>query len=107
MPRVPVTRARAMFIGVLQFTMAIPHAESLKDKRSVVRALKDRMRREFNVSIAEVEDLDDCNTATFGASIVGNDVAYLNGALDKLIDWLDEFRDARLEEHELEILRPR
>ncbi len=96
-----------MFIGVLQFTLAIPHAETLKDKRAVIRALKDRMRREFNVSIAEIEDLDNCTIATLGASMVSNDVPYLNGALDKLIDWLEDFRDARLEDHELEILRPR
>lgn len=96
-----------MFIGVLQFTIAIPHAESLKDKRSVVRALKDRVRREFNVSIAETEDLDEWKTATLGAAMVSNDVPYLNGALDKLLAWLETLRDATLEDSAMEILRPR
>lgn len=95
-----------MFIGVLQFSMAIPHAESLKDKRSVVRSLKDRLRREFNIAIAETADLDDWNTATLGAVTVGSDVAYLNGLLDKLVDRLEEWRDAVLEDHQLEIIRP-
>ncbi|MGE0142369.1 MAG: DUF503 domain-containing protein [Planctomycetota bacterium] len=96
-----------MFIGVLQFTMSIPYAESLKDKRAAIRALKDRVRREFNVSIAETDDLDDCQTATLGAAMVSNEVGYLNGALDKLVDWLEDFREARLEDHLMEILRPR
>lgn len=95
-----------MYIGVLQFSMAIPHAESLKDKRSVVRALKDRLRREFNIAIAETEDLDDWSLATFGAVTVGSDVPYLNGLLDKLVDRLEDWRDAVLEDHQLEIIRP-
>ncbi|MBK8975321.1 MAG: DUF503 domain-containing protein [Planctomycetes bacterium] len=95
-----------MFIGVLQFTMAIPHSRSLKEKRSVVRGLKEQLRRNFNVSIAEIEDLDVWDVATFGCTMVGNDVAHLNGALDKLVDVLDDWRDATLEDHQLEILRP-
>ena len=95
-----------MYIGVLQFSMAIPHAESLKDKRSVVRSLKDRMRRAHNVSIAEVDDLDTWNLATFGLVMAGNDVKYLNGALDKIVDELDEWRDATLDDHQIEIVRP-
>ncbi len=96
-----------MYIGVLQFSMAIPHAESLKDKRSVVRSLKDRLRRSFNISIAETEDLDDWNVATFGAVTVGNDPTILNSALDKIVDALEDWRDARLEDHLIEVLHPR
>ena len=95
-----------MYIGVLQFTMAIPHAESLKDKRSVVRALKERLRRTYNLSIAETDDLDTWNVATLGAVMVGNDVRYLNGALDRIIDELELWRDASLEDHQIEIVRP-
>lgn len=95
-----------MYIGVLQFTMAVPHAVSLKDKRSVVRGLKDRLRREFNLAIAETDDLDDWNVATLGAVTVANDVPYLNGLLDKVVDRLEDWRDAVLEDHQLEILRP-
>lgn len=95
-----------MYIGVLQFSMAVPHAGSLKEKRSVVRSVKDRLRREFNLAIAETNDLDDWNVATFGAVTVANDVPYLNGLLDKVVDRLEEWRDAVLEDHQLEILRP-
>jgi uncharacterized protein YlxP (DUF503 family) len=96
-----------MFIGVLQFSIAVPHAESLKDKRSVIRSMKDRLRREFNIAIAEVDDHDQHNVATLGAVTVGTDVAYLNGLLDKIVDRLEDWRDAVLEDHQLEILRPR
>jgi hypothetical protein len=95
-----------MHIGVLQFTLEIPHATSLKDKRRVVKSMKDRLRRSFNVSIAEIEDLDQHTVATLGAVMAGNDVAYLNSSLDRLLNVLEEQRDATLADHQLEILSP-
>ncbi len=95
-----------LHIGVLQFHLAIPYAASLKDKRSVVKGLKDRIRRHYNVSIAEVDDLDIWNLATLGAVMAGSDVAYINSAMDKLIDTLEGLRDATLEDHQLEIICP-
>ncbi len=93
-------------VGVLQFTLTIPHAASLKDKRRVVKSIKDRTRRKFNVSIAEIDDLDEWTIATLGAVMAGNDVPYINGALDKLLATLRDERDAILEDHQLEILSP-
>ena len=95
-----------MHIAVLQFTLEIPYAESLKDKRSVVKSLKDRVRRHYNVSVAETDDLDNRTVATLGITMVGTDVAYLNGAMDKLLKTIDGYRDAELSDHQLEILNP-
>jgi len=95
-----------MYIGVLQFSMLIPHAMSLKDKRSVVQRIKEQLRRQFNVSIAEIDDHETWTIATLGAVIAGNDVPYLNGALDKIVDILETWRDASLEDHQLEIISP-
>ena len=53
-----------MHIGVLQFSMEILGAESLKDKRRVVQGIKDRLRRNFNISVAEVDDHDVHTLAT-------------------------------------------
>lgn len=93
-------------IGVLQFTIEIPHAASLKDKRRVVKSMKDRIRRNFNVSIAEIDDLDEWTVATLGAVMAGTDVAYVNGALDKLINALENERDAILIDNQIEIISP-
>jgi uncharacterized protein YlxP (DUF503 family) len=93
-------------IGILQFTVDIPHAASLKDKRSVIRSMKDRIRRHFNVSIAEVEDLDDVNVATMAAVMAGNDPPYINGAMDRLLNQLRDLRDGSLGDFQLEILSP-
>ncbi len=95
-----------LHIGVLQFTIDIPHATSLKDKRSVVQRMKDRLRRSYNISLTEFADLDNHNVATLGAIMAGSDVAYINSAMDKLLNTLNNWRDADLADHQLEIFTP-
>jgi uncharacterized protein YlxP (DUF503 family) len=95
-----------LHIGVLQFTLEIPYAESLKDKRSAIKALKDRLRRSYNVSIAEIDDLDSCTVATLGAIVAGSDIPHLNSTMDHLINTLQDWRDGTLADHQLEIFTP-
>ena len=95
-----------LYIGVLQFTLEIPYAVSLKDKRNVIKSLKDRLRRSFNVSITEFEDLDVATVATLGAVVAGSDTAHLNSTLDRLLNELHDWRDGTLADHQLEIFSP-
>lgn len=96
-----------LYLGVLQFSLEIPYAETLKDKRNVVKSLKDRLRRSFNVSIAEIEDLELITIATLGAVVAGSDQAHLNSQMDHLLNELHEWRDGTLVDHQLEIITPR
>ena len=95
-----------LHLGVLQFCIQIPWATSLKDKRRVVQSLKEQVRRTFNVSISEIDDLDNMTLATLAAAMAGNDVAYINGALDKLLNELQDWRNATLADHQIEIFTP-
>jgi uncharacterized protein YlxP (DUF503 family) len=95
-----------LHIGVLQFTLEIPYAESLKDKRSAIKALRDRLRRSYNVSIAEIDDLDECTVATLGAVVAGSDIPHLNSTMDHLLAALQDWRDGTLADHQLEIFTP-
>jgi uncharacterized protein len=95
-----------LYIGVLQFTLEIPWAENLKDKRNVVKALKDRLRRSFNVSIAEFDDLDSRTMATLGAVVAGSDSQHLNSTMDHLLNDLRDWRDGSMVDHQLEIITP-
>jgi uncharacterized protein YlxP (DUF503 family) len=92
-----------MYIGVLQFTIEIPYAESLKDKRRVVKSMKDKLRRLYNVSIAETEDQDELRVATLGVAAASSDVKQVNSLLDRLLNTLQDWRDASLTDHQLEI----
>jgi uncharacterized protein len=57
-------------LGVLTLELRIEHAHSLKDKRHVVKSLKDRLRGKFNLSVAEIDDMDLHNSAVVAAAIV-------------------------------------
>ena len=95
-----------LHIGILQFTIEISWATSLKDKRSVIQGMRDKVRRKFNVSLAEVDDQENHTFGTLAAVMAGSDIPYLNSALDKLLAVLDDWRDALLTDHQLEILSP-
>lgn len=60
-------------IGVLTLEIQIPDAHSLKDKRHVVKGLKDRLRSRFNVSVAEIDGLDTWQRSVVAAVTVSGD----------------------------------
>jgi hypothetical protein len=57
-------------VGVLTMELRIEQAHSLKEKRHVVKSLKDRLRNKFNVSVAEIEDQDLHNSAVIAVAVV-------------------------------------
>ncbi|NPV09858.1 MAG: DUF503 domain-containing protein [Anaerolineae bacterium] len=81
-----------MVVGVCTVSLMIPDAFSLKDKRHVVRSVVQRMRRKFNVSVAEVGDLDTWNQASIGIACVSNDRRYAEALLNKAVLWLENER---------------
>lgn len=87
-----------MYVGVLQFELIIPWAGSLKDKRRVVRSVRDRLHREHLVSVAEVGSLDSWRTALMGAAAVSNSPQHLSGLFDRVLGKLAELPDAHLGE---------
>jgi uncharacterized protein YlxP (DUF503 family) len=78
-----------MVIGICTIQLALAGNKSLKDKRSVLKPLLIQMRREFNVSVAEVQDQDVWRSATLGVAAVSNDVAYIHGLFEKIIKWIE------------------
>ena len=63
----------AFHISLLTIELLIPSARSLKDKRSVVRSLKERLRSRFNASVAEVAYHDKWQRSVIAVCILGND----------------------------------
>jgi uncharacterized protein YlxP (DUF503 family) len=73
-----------MPIGKLTIEIAIPHAQSLKDRRQVVRSLKDKLRHGFNLSIAELDEGIVWNRATLGIACISGSTSYLTGQLEQI-----------------------
>ena len=93
-----------MTIGVLQLEISITDAMSLKDKRRVVKSIKDRISHGHNVSIAEVGALDEHRRSILGIAMVSNDARYVEGALSKLVDFVRSVPQISLMDYQIELL---
>ena len=71
-------------IAFLTLELRIEAAHSLKDKRQVLRSLKDRLRASFNVSVAELEAADLWQRATVGVVSISGSRDYLRGLMEKV-----------------------
>ena len=67
-----------MHVLLIKLSLQIPYAHSLKDKRSQVKSLKDRLSNRFNASVAEIDALDNWQQAVLGVCMISNDKAYLD-----------------------------
>jgi uncharacterized protein YlxP (DUF503 family) len=75
-----------MPVAKLTVEVSIPHAQSLKDRRQVVRSLKDKLRHGFNVGVAELDDANIWNRATLGIVGISSSQAYLSGQMQEVDD---------------------
>ena len=71
-----------MPIAQLTLELRIEHAHSLKDRRQVVRSLKDQLRKGFNVSVAELDEAVTWQSATIGVVAISSSRDYLRGQLE-------------------------
>src|SRR5580692_3928055 len=93
-----------MYVGVLRLTFHVPHARSLKEKRSVVRRFRDRVRARFEVSIAEVGAQDLLQRAVFGVSVVSSDSQVCDSVLAQVARAAGVQEDAVLTDYATEVI---
>ena len=92
-----------MIVGSLRVRLLIRESRSLKDKRQVVKSIKDRLANRFNVSVAEVDGLDSRQVAVLGFAMVGNEAAHVRAALEQIVQALRSHPVAELLDHELTV----
>jgi len=93
-----------MTVGVLRIRLGLFAARSLKDKRRVVKSLKDRLAGRHNVSVAEVDDLEHWQAATLGLAMVANESRFVESALSKIVDEIRAHPEAALLDYKIELL---
>ena len=67
-----------MHVILIKLSLQIPCAHSLKDKRSQIKSLKDRLSSRFNASVAEIDALDNWQQAVIGLCMISKDRSYLD-----------------------------
>lgn len=78
-----------MVLGSLLLELHLPTAHSLKEKRSSVKSILQRLRNEFNVSTAEVGEQDRWQIAQLGVACVSSDAHYAEEQLRAVVAWVE------------------
>lgn len=93
-----------MNLGILTLEVYLSSSGSLKEKRMVLKSLKDKLRRNFNVSIAELDEQDKWQRAILGIVLIGNERVFLDQQLSSILDYIDKFKSLEIINHEVELL---
>lgn len=85
-----------MLVGVCELELFIHSSNSLKEKRFVVKSIKDQVMRKFNVSISEVGHLDKWQLAGLGIATVSNEQRLIQQTFDEIIKLIELKGDAEI-----------
>jgi uncharacterized protein len=95
-----------MIVGVCRIRLHLLESHSLKDKRQVVKSVLARVRGQFEVAAAEVEDLEIWQVATLGLACATNDAGYAHDVLDHAARYIEDSRpDVEITDVEIDVQR--
>lgn len=102
MPRRIERERNRVIVGILSIELYIPGRRSLKEKRYALRKILDRIRNEFNVSVAETGYQDLWQRSGLGMAMVSNDRVLIESTLDQIARKIDLWGDAQVILKEME-----
>ena len=94
-----------MWVAVLRMDIHIPGARSRKDRRQVVRSLKERLRSRFSVGCAEVGNLDSWSRASLGVTTCANEKAELDRMVESILQFARQHPEGLVGPIEKDIFR--
>ena len=92
-----------MFVGVVKITLFIYASDSLKEKRRVLRSIKERFRNKFNYPLIEVDNKELWQKSTLGSSAVSDNDKYLISLFQEIEEFFFKFPEVEVIEKEREI----
>src|SRR3954465_1580713 len=96
-----------MVVGVCRVTLMVPESHSLKEKRMVLRRIKDRVANKFNCAIAEVGDQDDWQSAELGFAVVSNQLGFTQAMVQKILQFMEDLAVAKITDDEQDYVQYR
>ncbi|MGE3809718.1 MAG: DUF503 domain-containing protein [Gemmataceae bacterium] len=88
----------------MEVRLLVREARTLKDKRQVVKSIVDRLRQNFNVSVAEIDALDKHQLVVLGIALVGREAYAVRTTLEQITEMLRRHPVAEFLEHQLEVI---
>ncbi|MDH4129628.1 MAG: DUF503 domain-containing protein [Spirochaetota bacterium] len=92
-----------MILATAKILISTEECSSLKEKRQIVLSMKDRLRKNFNLSIAEVDFQNNCQQGVIGLACVSNDAGHANGLISKAINFLEQSYPGRIVDYQFNI----
>lgn len=100
-----MTTLSSMVVGVCEITLHLPDSHSLKEKRQIIKSIIARVRNQFEIAIAEVDENDRWQIAVLGVSCVSNSSQVASELLERVRRYIEETRpDVLLSNMESEII---
>ena len=93
-----------MVIGAMKIELYLHDNHSLKGKRKVVKSMLGKVKRKFNVSIAEIGSNDKWQKIELGISTVGNDRRHIDSSLTNVLSFLESLYLAEIIDSKMEIM---
>lgn len=90
----------AMVVGVCRISLMVEASHSLKEKRMVIKSIKDKTNLKFNCGIAEVADQDAWQSAVLGVCVVANERRFVEGMLEKIVTYIEAIAEAKVVDDE-------
>jgi uncharacterized protein len=92
------------YVGLLTVSLFIGASQSLKDKRMVIKSIKDKVAARFNVSVAELDGHEDkWQTSTLAFAIVSADSGYIERSLNDIMSLIEKnYDDVEITDREIE-----
>lgn len=94
-----------MFVGILNITIVISEPFSLKLKRKEMKSIKEKVKNKFNVSIAEVDNLDIKKYGSLSIVNVGNSKDKVNSTLDRIVNFIERIKPGAIAKLGIEIIK--
>ena len=92
-----------MIVGTLKIRLVLRESHSLKDKRRVLKSLKDTLSNKFNISVAETDEQDVWQSAQIGVAAVGTDTSFVQSVLSNVLNYVRFFGGVELVDAEQEL----
>ncbi len=92
-----------MIVGTLKMRLVLRESHNLKDKRRVLKSLKDTLSNKFNISVAETDEQDVWQTAEIGVASVGTDGSFVQSVLTSVVNYVRYFGGVELVDAQQEL----
>ena len=94
-----------MHVATCVIKLNLEGVYSLKEKRRILKSILARLSNQFNVAAAEIDHHDIWQTGVIGIVTIGNDAAYIQGLLEKAVNWIETTRpDVPIDDYSIQFL---